>query len=88
MLKLQRDNAILKDNAVKLETAVVQKAIITKQKEDFEEILGANKKMNELVSNLKKDLDDLDNRFNKDGSETSTRLQLRRQTQSTELLTR
>ena len=68
VLKLQRDNAILKDNAVKLETAVAeQKAIITKQKEDFEEILAANKKMNELVSNLKKDLDDLDNRFNKDG---------------------
>ena len=66
VLKLQRDNAILKDNAVKLETAVAeQKAVITKQKEDFKEILEANKKMNELVSALKKDLDNLDKRFNK-----------------------
>ena len=37
------------------------------QKEDFKEILAANQKMNELVGVLKKDLDDLDNRFNKDG---------------------
>ena len=29
------------------------------------EILDANKKINELVNNLKKDLDDLDKRFNK-----------------------
>jgi len=35
--------------------------------EDFKEILAANQKMNELVSVLKKDLDDLDNRFNKGG---------------------
>ena len=34
-------------------------------KKDFEEILEANKKMNELVSNLKKDLDELDKRFSK-----------------------
>ena len=32
---------------------------------NFEEILEANKKMNELVSNLKKDLDELDKRFSK-----------------------
>ena len=37
------------------------------RKEDFKEILAANQKMNELVGALKKDLDDLDNRFNKDG---------------------
>ena len=64
--KLQKDNAILKENAIKLESAVAeQKAVITKQKEDFKEILEANKKMNELVSALKKDLDNLDKRFNK-----------------------
>ena len=42
-----------------------QKELIAKQQEDFKEILKANNKMNELVANLKKDLDDLDKRFNK-----------------------
>jgi len=66
VLKLQRDNTILKENAVKLESAISeQKTLIENQKKDFEEILSANKKMNELVTNLKKDLDDLDKRFNK-----------------------
>ena len=66
VLKLQRDNTILKENAVKLESAISeQKTLIENQKKDFEEILNANKKMNELVTNLKKDLDDLDKRFNK-----------------------
>ena len=68
VIKLRSDNAILKANQVKLEEAVSsQKELIVKQQNDFKEILAANKKMNELVSNLKKDLDDLDNRFNKDG---------------------
>ena len=66
VMKLQRDNAILKENAVKLESAISeQKQLIENQQKDFKEILDANKKMNELVSNLKKDLDDLDKRFNK-----------------------
>ena len=68
VFKLRADNAILKANQVKLEEAVSsQKELIAKQQEDFKEILAANQKMNELVSVLKKDLDDLDNRFNKDG---------------------
>jgi hypothetical protein len=68
VMKLRSDNAILKANQVKLEEAVSsQKELIAKQQEDFKEILAANQKMNELVSTLKKDLDDLDNRFNKDG---------------------
>ena len=68
VMKLRSDNAILKANQMKLEEAVSsQKELIVKQQNDFKEILAANKKMNELVSNLKKDLDDLDNRFNKDG---------------------
>ena len=68
VMKLRSDNAILKANQVKLEEAVSsQKELIAKQQEDFKEILAANQKMNELVSILKKDLDDLDNRFNKDG---------------------
>jgi len=66
VMKFQRDNAILKENAIKLESAVAeQQELITSQKEDFKEILAANQKMNELVSVLKKDLDDLDKRFNK-----------------------
>ena len=66
VVKLQRDNTILKENAVKLESAVAeQKQLIENQKKDFEEILAANKKINELVNNLKKELDDLDKRFNK-----------------------
>ena len=66
VVKLQKDNAILKANAIKLESAVAeQQELITQQKEDFKEILAANQKMNELVSVLKKDLEDLDKRFNK-----------------------
>ena len=66
VVKLQKDNAILKANAIKLESAVAeQQELIIQQKEDFKEILAANQKMNELVSALKKDLDDLDKRFNK-----------------------
>ena len=66
VVKLQKDNAILKANAIKLESAVAeQQTLIENQKKDFEEILDANKKMNELVSVLKKDLEDLDKRFNK-----------------------
>jgi len=66
VMKLRSDNAILKANAIKLESAVAeQQELITKQKEDFKEILAANNKMNELVNALKKDLEDLDKRFNK-----------------------
>ena len=66
VMKLRSDNAILKANQVKLESAVAdQKQLIENQKKDFEEILSANKKRNELVSVLKKDLEDLDKRFNK-----------------------
>ena len=66
VFKLRADNATLKANQIKLESAVSeQKELIENQKKDFEEILNANKKMNELVSVLKKDLEDLDKRFNK-----------------------
>ena len=66
VMKLRSDNAILKANQLKLESAVAeQQELIVSQKKDFEEILAANQKMNELVNALKKDLDDLDKRFNK-----------------------
>jgi hypothetical protein len=68
VLKLQKDNAILKANAIKMESAIAdQKTLIENQQKDFKEILEANKKFNDLVNALKKDIDDLDNRFNKDG---------------------
>ena len=66
VMKLRSDNAILKANQLKLESAVAdQQELLESQKKDFEEILAANQKMNELVGALKKDLDDLDKRFNK-----------------------
>ena len=66
VMKLRSDNAILKANAVKMEEAISdQQELITQQKQDFKEIMAANQKMNELVGNLKIDLEDLDKRFNK-----------------------
>ena len=65
-LKLQKDNAILKANAIKLESAISeQKTLIENQKKDFEAILNANKEMNELIGKLKTDFAELDKRFNK-----------------------
>jgi len=66
VFKLQKDNAILKANAVKLESAISdQKILIENQQKDFQEILQANADMNKLVNNLKKDIDELDKRFSK-----------------------
>ena len=68
VMKLQRDNAILKENQIKLEASVEsQKKVIAQQAEDFGKILAANQKMNNLVNALKKDINDLDKRFNKGG---------------------
>ena len=66
VFKLQKDNAILKANAIKMESAIAdQKTLIENQKKDFEAILVANKEMNELIGKLKTDFADLDKRFNK-----------------------
>jgi len=66
--KLRADNAILKENQIKLEQAVSsQQKVIEQQKKDFAEIMEANKQLNTLVAGLKKDFDDLDKRFNKGG---------------------
>ena len=66
--KLRADNAILKENQAKLEQAVSsQQQVIQQQKQDFEDIMQANKQLNTLVQGLKKDFDDLDKRFNKGG---------------------
>jgi len=64
--KLKADNAILKENQIKLEEAVnEQQQVIAQQKQDFESILQANKELNELSASLQKDLDVLDDKFNK-----------------------
>ena len=66
VFKLQKDNAILKANAIKMEGAISeQKELIENQKKDFQAILVANSEMNKLVKDLEKDLNELDKRFNK-----------------------
>ena len=66
VLKLRGDNAILKGNQVKMEQALeTQTKFIEQQKKDYEAILKANQEVNRLVGALKKDIDDLDKRFNK-----------------------
>ena len=64
--KLKADNAILKENAIKLEQSVnSQKEVIAQQKKDFENILQANKELNALKLTLTKELEALDDKFNK-----------------------
>jgi len=64
--KLKADNAILKENAIKLESAVSeQQLVIDQQKNDFENILKANKELNALKLTLETELKALDDKFNK-----------------------
>ena len=66
VMKLRADNAILKANQIELEKGIeTQTKLIEQQKVDFEAIMESNKKLNALVQTFKKDLDDLDKRFNK-----------------------
>jgi uncharacterized protein HemX len=66
VMKLRADNAILKVNQIQLEASINSQAkVLAQQKEDFTEILEANKEMNKLVKNLQQDLRSLDKRFNK-----------------------
>ena len=66
VMKLRADNATLKANQIELEKGIeAQTKLIEQQKVDFEAILESNKKLNTLVMTFKKDLDDLDKRFNK-----------------------
>ena len=66
VFKLRADNAILKANQVQLETAITeQNKVLEQQKEDFTAILESNKKLNVLIQTFKKDLNELDKRFNK-----------------------
>ncbi|BCU99137.1 MAG: hypothetical protein CM15mV25_1370 [uncultured marine virus] len=55
VMKLQRDNAILKENAVKLESAIQEtKNSNRKSTERFSRDIKLSTKMNELVNVLKK----------------------------------
>ena len=66
VMKLRADNAILKVNQIQLEQSIKSQAkVLAQQKQDFKEIMEANKEMNILVKNLQQDLRSLDKRFNK-----------------------
>ncbi len=66
VMKLRADNATLKANQIKLETAIEdQTKLLEQQKADFEAIMESNKKLNILINTFKKDLEDLDQRFTK-----------------------
>ena len=66
VMKLKADNATLKANQVKLETAVAEQTkVLEQQKKDFNAIMESNKKLNVLINTFKKDLQDLDKRFTK-----------------------
>ena len=66
VMKLRSDNAVLKANQVKLETAITEQTkVLEQQKKDFQAIMESNKKLNLLIGTFKKDLDDLDKRFTK-----------------------
>ncbi len=66
VMKLRSDNAILKANQIKLETAVAEQTkVLEQQKKDFTAIMESNKKLNVLINTFKKDLNDLDKRFTK-----------------------
>ena len=66
VMKLRADNATLKANQLKLETAVEeQNKVLKQQKADYEAIMESNKKLNVLINTFKKDLQDLDKRFTK-----------------------
>ena len=64
--KLQKDNAILKTNAIKLESAVDdQKAVIEQQTKDLKKIRSTIKEIEEVNAKLQADRDALNNRLGK-----------------------
>ena len=64
--KLQKDNATLKSNQIKLESAVEdQKAVIQTQTEDFKKIRSTLTKLEEENAKLQKDKQDLSKRLGK-----------------------
>ena len=64
--KLQKDNAILKTNQVKLETAVSESnEVIEQQTKDLKQIRSTLKEIEEVNAKLQKDRDALNNRLGK-----------------------
>ena len=64
--KLQKDNAILKTNQVKLETAVAESnQVIEQQTKDLKKIRSTLKEIDEQNAKLKADWDALNNRLGK-----------------------
>jgi len=64
--KLQKDNAILKTNQVKLETAVAESSqVIEQQTKDLKKIRSTLKEIDEQNAKLKADRDALNNRLGK-----------------------
>ena len=64
--KLQKDNATLKANQIKLESAVEdQKAVIESQAEDFKKIRSTLTRIEQENNKLKKDKQDLSKRLGK-----------------------
>ena len=64
--KLQKDNAILKENQLKLEGAVEeQKQVIEKQAEDFRKIRDTLTKLEEVNKKLEQDKAELNKRLGK-----------------------
>ncbi len=64
--KLQKDNATLKSNQIKLESAVEdQKQVIEQQAQDFKQIRNTLDKLEEVNKKLQKDKDDLEKRLGK-----------------------
>tara|TARA_B100001287_G_C22613924_1_gene496541 strand:+ start:206 stop:646 length:441 start_codon:yes stop_codon:yes gene_type:complete len=64
--KLQKDNAILKENQIKLEGAVSeQKAVIEQQAEDFKKIRSTLETLEKEKAKLQKDKDELTKRLGK-----------------------
>lgn len=66
VFKLRADNATLKANQLQLEQGIEeQKKLLEQQEKDFNAIMESNKKLNVMIQTFKKDLDELDKRFNK-----------------------
>ena len=64
--KLQKDNAILKSNQIKLESAVEdQKSVIEQQTKDLKKIRDTLTKVEEINKKLKADRDSLNKRLGK-----------------------
>ena len=66
VVKLRADNATLKANQLQLEQGIEeQKKLLEQQEKAFNAMMESNKKLNVMVQTFKKDLDELDKRFNK-----------------------